>query len=99
MDWSGVDKVEAGMKKAAEFAKLVTKDTKKVGNQYMMTAAQAREWLEFYPELSEYATTTNEGLIAMDAEKLDAFIANNDAELDSMIDTKIQELEAQKAVL
>jgi peptidoglycan hydrolase CwlO-like protein len=39
MDWTGVDKVEAGMKKAAEFAKLMEKDAKKVGNSYVLTAA------------------------------------------------------------
>lgn len=99
MDWSGVDEVENGMKKAAEFSKVVANDTKKVGNQYVMTAAKAREWLEFYPELGDIAETTTDGMIAMDAEKLDAFIENNDEELDSSIDTQIKELEAQKASL
>ena len=99
MDWSGVDKVEAGMKKAAEFAKVLEKDTKKVGNSYVMTAAQARQWLEFYPELGEIAETTTDGMISMDAAKVDAFMENNDMQLDSAIDTQIAELEAQKSAL
>lgn len=99
MDWSGVDEVEAGMKKAAGFAKLIENDTKKVGNSYVMTAKQAREWLEFYPELGEIAETTNDGMISMDAARVEQFLANNDAELDSAIDTKITELEAEKEAL
>jgi hypothetical protein len=64
-----------------------------------MTAAQAREWLEVYPELGKIATTTSEGIIEMNAEEVDAFIEGKDAELDSSIDTQIAELESEKAAL
>ena len=99
MDWSGVDEVENGLKSIAEFAKLIAKDTKKVGNTYELTAAQARKWLEFYPELGAIAETTNEGIIQMDAARVDAFIKGKDAEIDNSIEAKIIELDAQKTVL
>lgn len=99
MDWSGVDELEDGYEKAAEFTQMIANDTKKVGNTYQMTASQAREWLEFYPELGKIAEVTSDGLISMNAAEVDAFIAGKDQELDANIETKIAELEAQKAVL
>jgi hypothetical protein len=73
MDWSGVNELEAGLKKASEFTQLVKNDAKQVGDTYQMTAAQAREWLEFYPELGEIAEVTTDGLIAMDIDKVNTF--------------------------
>jgi hypothetical protein len=70
MDWSGTDAVEQSMEKTAEFAKLIQKDTKKVGDNYVLTAKQAREWLEIYPELGEIAETTEDGLIEMNADRV-----------------------------
>ena len=99
MDWSDVDEVANGYKRAAQFTQMIEKDTKKVGNSYQMTATQAREWLEFYPELGEIAQVTTDGLISMNADEVDAFIAGKDDELDKSVDVKIKELEAQKAVL
>ena len=99
MDWSGTDSVEQSLEKTAEFAKLIQKDTKKVGDNYVLTAKQAREWLEFYPELGAIAETTEDGLIEMNADRVKAFLDGNETELDSTIDTKIAELEAQKATL
>ena len=96
MDWSGVDELEAGLKKASEFTKLVKNDTKKVGDTYQMTAAQAREWLEFYPELGEIAEVTTDGLIAMDAEKVDAFLDEKETELDGSVRVEIEKLKVQR---
>jgi hypothetical protein len=39
MDWSGVDALEKGFEKAAEFTQMIKNDTKKVGDSYQMTAA------------------------------------------------------------
>ena len=97
MDWSGTDQVEASLEKTAEFAKIIQKDTKKVGDNYVMTAKQAKEWLKFYPELGAIAETTEDGLIQLNQEKVNAFIDGNEIQLDSSIDTQIKELEAQKA--
>ena len=106
MDWSGTDTVEQSMAKTAEFAKLVQKEVKQldkdtdgVADTYVLTAKQAREWLEVYPELGEIAETTEDGLIEMNADRVKAFLEGNETELDSTIDTKIAELEAQKATL
>ena len=99
MDWSGVDELEAGLKKASEFTKLVKNDTKKVGDTYQMTAAQAREWLEFYPELGEIAEVTTDGLIAMDAAKVDAFLDGKEAELDGSVQSEIKKLKVQRESL
>jgi Skp family chaperone for outer membrane proteins len=38
MDWSGSDKVEASMAKAAEFTKIIQNETRKTGSNYVMTA-------------------------------------------------------------
>lgn len=99
MDWGDVDELESGFKKAAEFTQMIQKDTKKVGNSYQMTASQAREWLEFYPELGDIAEVTTDGLISMNAEEVDAFIAGKEQELDASVETKIEELKSQRAVL
>lgn len=106
MDWTGVDTVEQSMAKTAEFAKLMQKEVKQLdkntdgmADTYVLTAKQAREWLEVYPELGEIAETTEDGLIEMNADRVKAFLEGNETELDSTIDTKIAELEAQKATL
>lgn len=99
MDWSGIDELEVGMKKASEFASFIQKDTKKTGDSYEMTAAQAKEWLKFYPELGAIAKTTNEGIIKMDAAQVDAFIKGKEDSTNASIEAKIQELEAEKSVL
>jgi endonuclease IV len=45
IDWDGIDEIENGMKQTAEFTKLLKNETKKVGNSYQMTAAQAKDWM------------------------------------------------------
>ena len=95
MDWSGVDEIERGMQTVANFAKTIQKDTRKVGNSYVMTAAQAREWLEVYPELGAIAKETTDGMIALNAAEVDSFIAGKDTELDAAIDTEIEQLKIQ----
>ena len=99
MDWSGSDKVEASMAKAAEFTKIIQNETRKTGSNYVMTAKQAREWLQFYPELADIAETTDEGLIELDQTKVDAFIQGREAEVEATIQAQIDELEAQKTAL
>ena len=96
MDWSGVDELEAGMEKAASFAKLMSKDAKKVGNNYELTAKQAREWLEVYPELGAIAETTADGIIKLNAKQVDEFIDGKDAQIDKSIEEEIIRLDLEK---
>jgi hypothetical protein len=51
MEWETTDAIEESMKQVGSFTQMIESDTKKVGGTYQMTAAQAREWMEVYPEL------------------------------------------------
>lgn len=99
MDWSGTDELANSFQQAGKFARTIKDDTKKVGENYTMTAEQLREWCKVYPELGSLAKTTNEGIIEMNAAEVDAFIEGKETELAADVDTKIAELEAQKEVL
>ena len=96
MDWSGVDELESGLKRASDFTKMVKNDAKKVGDTYQMTAAQAREWLEFYPELGAIAEVTTDGLISMDVDKVNNFLNGKEAELDGSVQTEIEKLKVER---
>jgi hypothetical protein len=62
------------MKKIGEFAKTIDKDVKKTSNSYQMTVAQAKEWVDVYPELFDNAEVTTDGLISLNSEYIDDFI-------------------------
>ena len=99
MDWSEVDKLQEGLEDAAALTQFIQNDTKKVGETYQLTTAQAQEWLKFYPELGKNAQSVGEGIIALDASVVDNFIQGKEDSMDASIETTKTELEAQKAVL
>ena len=99
IDWDGIDEIENAMKKTGEFASMMEKDAKKVGNSYQLTAAQAKSWMKVYPELFSQAKTTTEGLIELNAEDVEAHIKGEGAKTDATIDGKIDSLKAEEALL
>ena len=70
-----------------------------VANGFTISVAKAREFAAVYPEILANASGAAEGQIALNADVVNAFIEGKHAELNADIDTKISELEADKAVL
>jgi hypothetical protein len=99
IDWDGIDEIENGMKKTADFTKLLKDETKKVGGSYQLTAAQAKDWMKVYPELFANATTTTDGLISLDEQYVNEFIDGKEAMTDASIQQKIDDLNAEEARL
>ena len=99
IEWDGIDEIDQLMTNNSKFAKAVESDMKKVGNSYQMTAAQVRKWGEIYPELFAQAEHAADGLLSLNAKLVDDFIASQEAEADSVIDNKIQSLEAERIMI
>lgn len=95
MEWETTDAIEESMKQVGSFTQLIENDTKKVGNTYQMTAAQAREWMEVYPELFSQADITTDGLISLNKDYVDTFIDGQEQSTDAAIEANIQQLEAR----
>jgi hypothetical protein len=73
---------------------LIEDDTTKVGNSYQLTASQAKEWMEVYPDLFAQAKVTSDGIIELDKTVVDNYIDGQDAALDAGIEAQITMLEA-----
>ena len=99
MSWDGIDQLEGAMDELSGVTKMMEKDARKVGDSYMITAAQGREWMEMYPELFENAEVTTDGLIKLSEADYEAFKEAQDGEREAAIDTEIQKLEARLAEL
>lgn len=99
IDWDGIAEIENGIKQTAEFAKLLKDDSKKVGDSYQLTAAQARQWMEVYPELFNEASITTDGLISLDEKYVKDFIDGKEEMSDASIQQKIDDLDAEAARL
>lgn len=99
ISWDNVDSVERTMDELSGLSTMLEKDAKKVGNSYVFTAAQARKWMELYPDLFASAKVTTDGLIQLDQSKYQAYIANRQGELDAAIDAEIATLEVEKQSL
>jgi TP901 family phage tail tape measure protein len=95
MEWETTEALEKGMEKVSSFTKVLQNDTKKVGNQYQMTAAQAREWMQVYPEMFAEAEVTADGLISLDKDKVESFVGSQEEMTDAAIDSNIQQLESR----
>jgi hypothetical protein len=54
-----------------------------------MTAAAARKWAEIYPDLFAKSKNVGKGLIQLNADIVNDFIAGQDEETDAVIDNKI----------
>ena len=99
LEWETTDVIENSIKKIGNFAKTLEKDAKKVGDSYQLTAAQAREWMQVYPELFEQADVTTDGLISLNGDYVSDFITGQEAASDAAIDANIKQLESRISVL
>lgn len=99
IEWDGIEEIEGAFENVGDFAATMQKDAKKVGNSYQLTAAQAREWMEVYPDLFKQAEVTSDGLISLDQNVVDEYINGQNAEVDATVDAKIQELEAERTAM
>lgn len=99
MEWESTDAIENSMKKIGNFAKTMENDAKKVGNSYQLTAAQAKEWMQVYPDLFQNAEVTTDGLISLNGDYVDDFINGQEASTDAAIDANIAQLESRIAEL
>ena len=95
MEWESTDAIENSMKKIGNFANVMQNDAKKVGNSYQLTAAQAKEWMQVYPELFANADVTTDGLISLNQDYVNEFIGGQEASTDAAIDANIQQLESR----
>ena len=74
-------------------------DVKKTGNSYILTADQAREWANVYPEILANATIAADGSMELNAAEVNDFIAGKEAELIAAGEAEIAKLEMDKAGL
>ena len=96
IEWDGIEEIEQSFKGIGDFAGLMQKDAKKVGNSYQLTAAQAREWMEVYPDLFKQAEIADNGIISLDQSVVDNYISGQEEQTEANIDAKITQLEAER---
>lgn len=70
-----------------------------IANGYTITAAQAREFAEVYPEILEAAQTTADGEITLNDAVVNAFLQGKQTEIKSSVNAEIEKLDAKKSVL
>lgn len=99
LEWESTDAVENSLKKIGSFTKTLENDAKKVGDSYQLTAAQAKEWMQVYPELFAEAGHTTDGLITLNANYVNDFIDGQEASADAAIQTNIDMLESRLSEL
>lgn len=96
MNWDDFDDIKGQMDSLGDFATTMQKDAQKVGNSYQYPIDAVRDWMEIYPDLFKEATVTNEGLIALDQDKVDSYINGKQDEVTANADAKIQQWELEK---
>lgn len=96
MNWDDFDDIKGQMDSLGDFATTMQKDAQKVGNSYQYPIDAVRDWMEIYPDLFKEATVTNEGLIALDQDKVDSYIDGKQDEVTANADAKIQQWELEK---
>lgn len=99
LEWESTDAVEKSLKKVGDFAKTLADDAKQVGDSYQLTAAQAKEWMQVYPELFAEAGHTTDGLITLNSAYVNDFIDGQEASADAAIQTNIEMLESRLSEL
>lgn len=99
ISWDNVDSVEGQLKQIGEFAHMMKKEAKLVGDQYHISAQQMREWADVYPDLFAQAKSAGKGIMTLDKQVVDNYIDTQDARIDSSIEVEIETLEARKATL
>ena len=96
MNWDDFDDIKGQMDSLGDFATTMQKDAQKVGNSYQYPIDAVRDWMEIYPDLFKEAIVTNEGLIALDQDKVDSYIDGKQDEVTANADAKIQQWELEK---
>ena len=96
MNWDDFDDIKGQMDSLGDFATTMQKDAQKVGNSYQYPIDAVRDWMEIYPDLFKEATVTNEGLIAIDQDKVDSYVEAKQEEVKSNADAKIKQWELEK---
>lgn len=99
MSWDGIDQVEGSMDELSDITKLMSKEAKKVGDSYQLTAAQSREWMEMYPELFDTAKVTTDGLIELSNEEYAAFKEKEEKKRQDNIKAQLQTYKDELAEL
>lgn len=99
MDWDDFDDIKGQMDSLGDFATTMQKDAQKVGNSYQYPIDAVRDWMEIYPDLFQEATVTNDGLIALDQDKVDGYITGKQDEVKANAQAKIDQWELEKADL
>lgn len=99
MSWDGIDQVEGSMDELSDITKLMSKEAKKVGDSYQLTAAQSREWMEMYPELFDTAKVTTDGLIELSNEEYAAFKEKEEKKRQDNINAQLQTYKDELAEL
>ena len=97
--WDGIDEVENAYKNIGKFASVMQKDAEKVGNSYQLTAAQAREWMEVYPDLFSQAKVNSQGIMELDQTVVDNYIEGQEAQVDTTAQSKIEQLKAERKAM
>lgn len=97
--WDGIDEVENAYKNIGKFASVMQKDAEKVGNSYQLTAAQAREWMEVYPDLFSQAKVNSQGIMELDQTVVDNYIEGQEAQVDATAQSKIEQLKAERKAM
>ena len=90
--WSVFDNYASGMEGLASLQA-------ELANGFVITAQKAREFAATYPEILAGATTAANGQIQLNSDVVNSFINGKKEELGASVQAKIQELEAEKALL
>lgn len=96
MDWSDFDDIKGQMDSLGDFASVMQKDAKKVGDSYQYPLDAVRDWMEIYPDLFKEATVTNQGLISLDREAVDSYVAGKLDEVKANADAKIKQWQLER---
>lgn len=99
IEWDGIDEIDKSMEDAGKFTKLMREETKKVGNSYQLTAAQAKEWMQVYPDLFEQAQVTTDGIIQLDASQTEFYLDNLEEKRKADIEDMLEDLDREEQML
>ena len=99
MEWETTDVIDSSLRGISELSKAFENDMVKVGNSYKLTAAQLKDWAKQYPDLFSQAKESSDGIMEINAEVVDEYLAGQEAEVKSTIEANIAMLEANYAKL
>ena len=99
MALENLGEVSALVKETASSMKTLADLQTEISDGYTLELETALQYAEVFPEILEAAQATADGRLALDAEVVQAVIANRQAEYQAAIQEKIMELEAERALL